>query len=214
MVGIVGHGVLRALVPIGEGLHQRLIAVGNAKIDDHRGAAGQRGLCAALVIVCRIRAHERHVEMGVRVDAARHDEAARRVERAVALQAIADRLDGFAFHQHVGLVGAVRGDDRSAFDDERHVPSLLIHRTLAPLFGTRAGVRGPAQGVERRPALDGLCGEKGSRHDTISAFSKTACISTLAPAVDHSFLMSSLSLWLTPSTQGVNTIEVGATRAR
>ena len=58
--------------------------------------------------------------MGVRVDAARHDEAVGGVERAVALQALADRLDRLALDQHVGLVGAVGGDDRSAFDDERH----------------------------------------------------------------------------------------------
>ena len=45
------------------------------------------------------------------------------VERAVALQVLADLLDRFAFDENVGLVGAVRGDDRSAFDDERHVPT-------------------------------------------------------------------------------------------
>ena len=129
--------------------------------------------------------------MGVRIDAARHDEAVGRVERAVALQILADRLDGLALDQHVGLVGAVGGDDRSAFDDERHGQLLSTVR--------RAGV------LRAPPAIN---------QATISAFSSTACISTLAPAVDHSCLMSSLSLWLTPSTQGVNTIEVGATRAR
>ena len=129
--------------------------------------------------------------MGMRVDAARHDEATLGVERAVALQALADRLDGLALDQHVGLVGAVRGDDRSAFDDERHfiLPNLVFRAAC------------------RRSAAVG-------RYDTISAFSSTACISTLAPAVAQSGLMSSLSLWLIPSTQGVNTIDVGATRAR
>ena len=121
VVGIVGDGVLRAFLPIGERLHQRLVAIGDAEVDDHRRAARQRRLGAALVIVGGIRAHEGHVEMGVRVDAARHDEAVLGVERAVAFQAFADRLDGLAFDQHVGLVGAVRGDDRSAFDDERHL---------------------------------------------------------------------------------------------
>ncbi len=123
VVGIVGDGVLRTFLPIGEGFHQRLVAIGDAEVDDHRRAARKRRLGAALVIVGGIRAHEGHVEMGVRVDAARHDEAILGVERAVALQPLADRLDGLAFDQHVGLVGAVRGDDRSAFDDERHCNS-------------------------------------------------------------------------------------------
>ena len=130
--------------------------------------------------------------MGVRIDAAGHDEAALGVERAVAPQTLADRLDGLALDQHVGLIGAVRGDDRSAFDDERH--------STLPNFCSRA------QTCRRSAAAD--------RYETISAFSSTACISTLAPAVAQSGLMSSLSLWLIPSTQGVNTIDVGATRAR
>ena len=53
---------------------------GQAEIDHHRGAAGERRARAALEIVGRIGAHERHFEMGVRIDAARHDVAAGRVE--------------------------------------------------------------------------------------------------------------------------------------
>ena len=188
VVRIVGDGVLRTLVPVGEGLHQRLVAVRDAEVDDHRRAAGDRRLGAALVVVGGIRAHEGHVEMGVGIDAARHDEAVGGVEGAVAPQVFADRLDGFAFDEHIGPVGAVRGNDRSAFDDERHI--------FFP-FGLRGGVSGAAPHC----------------HDTISAFSSTACIRTLAPAVDHSCLMSSVSLWLMPSTQGVKIIEVGAMRA-
>src|SRR6516165_10497401 len=119
--------------------------------------------------------------MSVGIDSARHDVAVRRIERTVALKPFADRLDGLAFYEHVGLVGPVGGDDRSAFDDQRHVGNS------SPLF-SRAHRSGTG-------AIGG--------HDTISAFSSTACMSTLAPAVDHSCLMSSLSLWLTPSTQGV-----------
>src|SRR5277367_4393072 len=121
--------------------------------------------------------------MGVRVDAAGHHEAALGVERAVPPQALADRLDGLALDQHVGFIGAVRGDDRSALDDERH------------FYSPKPYV--PARGLCRASAAAG-------GYDTISAFSSTACISTLAPAVAQSWLMSSLSLWLTPSTQGVN----------
>ena len=78
VVGVVGGGELGALVPVGDRVHQRLAAVGDAEVDDHRRAAGERGVGAAVVIVGGIRAHERHVEMGVRIDAAGHDEAVRR----------------------------------------------------------------------------------------------------------------------------------------
>src|ERR1700678_2998003 len=152
--------------------------------------------------------------MGMRVDAARHDKAALGVERTVAFQSLADRLDGLAVDQHVGLVGAVRGDDRSAFDDERHVPTLL--NNAIPDANSRPPPQKPSPRIGRRktPVSRRAVRGEGSGHDTISAFSSTACISTLAPAVAQSGLMSSLSLWLIPSTQGVNTIDVGAARAR
>src|SRR5579863_4678589 len=75
--------------------------------------------------------------MSMRVDPARHDEAVLGVEGAVAPQAFADRLDGLALDQHVGLVGAVRGDDRSAFNDERHFysPKTLFPRAVASPLG-------------------------------------------------------------------------------
>src|ERR1700690_1642582 len=111
--------------------------------------------------------------MGVRVDAARHDEAVFGVERAVAFQALADRLDRLTFHQHVGLVGAVCGDNRSAFDDERH--------GILPTSCSRARIA-----ASRSPR----------RYETISAFSSTACISTLAPAGAPSGLFSSLFFFL------------------
>jgi hypothetical protein len=133
VVGIIGDRVLRAFLPIGERLHQGLVAVRDAEVDDHRRAAGQSRLGAAFVIVGGVRAHERHVEMGMRVDAAGQDEAVPGVERAVAPQAFADRLDGLALDQNVGLVGPVRGDNRSAFNDERHwiLPNLGILPNLA-----------------------------------------------------------------------------------
>src|ERR1700690_3960901 len=111
--------------------------------------------------------------MGMRVDAARHDEAIPSVERAVAPQPLADRLDRLALDEHVGLVGAVRGDDRSAFDDERHV--------ILPTSCSRARIA-----ASRSPR----------RYETISAFSSTACISTLAPAGAPSGLFSSLFFFL------------------
>ena len=120
VVGVIGGGEFGALVPVGDRLHQRLAAAGNAEIDQHRGAAGERGAGAAVVIVGRIGAHERHVQMRVRIDSARHDEATGAVERLVALQARSDLLDRLALDQHVGDVAAVRGDDGPAFDHGGH----------------------------------------------------------------------------------------------
>ena len=128
VIGVVGRGAFGALVPVLQRLHQRLVAAGNAEVGDHRRAAGERRPGAALVIVGRIGSHEGHVEMGVGIDAARHDVAAGGVDRAVASEAIADRLDPLTLDQHVRLVAAVRRDDGSTSDDERHVrsPSSVV----------------------------------------------------------------------------------------
>src|SRR5580693_8560496 len=116
--------------------------------------------------------------MGMRVDAARHDEATLGVERAVALQALADRLDRLALDQHVCLVGAVRGDDRSAFNDERHLtlPNLC--------FCARTCRRSTAAGRFRQ----------------ISALSRHPIIRTMAAAVAPTGLKAPPSLVPIPST--------------
>ena len=88
------------------------------------------------------------------------------VEHLVALEARADRLDRLALDQHVGDIAAVGGDDRSAFD---RVDMASISSVIQPCPDTRR------------------C-RAATVHPTISAFSSTACISTLAPAVDHSML--------------------------
>ena len=261
VVGVIGGREFRALVPVGDRLHQWLASAGDDEIDQHRRAAGERGARAAVVIVGRIRAHERHVEMRVRIDPARHDVAARAVERLVALQARSDLLDRLALDEHVGDVAAIRGDDGSAFDHGGHdcVSPLRIH--YLPVIASKAKQSRLSQGnraslKHRRRSRSAATAKRAigffslprrclhtlhkchvrslsldcfallamtasccstpanAAHPTISAFSSTACISTFAPAVDHSILMSSLSLWLTPSTQGVKIIDVGATRAR
>jgi hypothetical protein len=75
----------------------------------------------------RIGAHERHFEMGVRIDAARHDVAAGGVERLVARQVRPDLDDPPAIDQHIAFVCAVGSDDRSVLDDFCHsfVPLFL-----------------------------------------------------------------------------------------
>ena len=117
--------------------------------------------------------------MRMRINAARHDVAARCINHLVAFEIGANRDDAFTLDQHIRFEAAIGGNDGSVFDHCRHdeFPS---------------------------PVCD---------HPITSAFSSTACMSTFVPMVAHSWLMSSASLWLMPSTQGVKIIEVGATRA-
>src|SRR6516162_2949826 len=51
-------------------------------------------------------------------------------------------------------------------------------------------------------------------YDATPASASTVCISTLAPAVQSTWVASSSSLWLMPSLQGTNTIAAGTTVAR
>ena len=184
MERIVGGRELAALLPGVDRIHQRLPALGNDEIDEHRRAARQRRARPAVVIVGGTGAHERHVEVGVRIDAAGHDETALGVDHLVAVEAGADRFDRLALNQHIGDIGTVSGDDGSAFDQSGHLGLSSCSIAFDVSSGYDFGL------LQSRV------------HET------------LAPAVDHSCLMSSLSLWLTPSTHGVKTIEVGVTRER
>ena len=83
---IVAAGLGGLVVPHLQRFEQRLAGRRQAEVDHHRGAARKRCARAALEIVGRIGAHERHFEMGVRVDAARHDVAAGGVELVVGVQ--------------------------------------------------------------------------------------------------------------------------------
>jgi hypothetical protein len=96
-----------------------------AEIDHHGGAAGNGRARAALEIVGGIGAHEGHFEMGVRIDAARHDIAAGGVEFVVAVQIGADGHDPAVLHEHVGLPRAVGGYDGAVPDDFRHFVPLV-----------------------------------------------------------------------------------------
>ena len=58
--------------------------------------------------------------MGVRVDAAGHDVAARGVEHGVALQVLADGGDHTVVDENIGRIGHIGGDDGAALDHGRH----------------------------------------------------------------------------------------------
>ena len=117
VIGVVGTRGLRAAVPVGPGVHQRLALAGDAEVNDHGRAAGQGRARTALVVICCAGAHEGHVEMRVRINAAGDNVAALGVNGFAGCQPRADGGDDLALNQHVGLVGAVRGNDRAALDD-------------------------------------------------------------------------------------------------
>jgi len=75
-------------------------------------------------------------------------------------------------------------------------------------------VQPPAIGHRRSTAID--TGAERGGHDVtllllmVFAVARIACSSTLAPAARSSGLAASLSLWLTPLSQGTKIIAVGA----
>ena len=79
---VIGHGLPVGLFHPGvEGVPQRLAFVLNGEIDQRGCAAEGRGARASLKIVSAGCSAKRHVQMGVHVDAAGDDDAARGVEQ-------------------------------------------------------------------------------------------------------------------------------------
>ncbi len=103
-------------------LAQRLALVLDREVHDGRRAAVRGGDRAALEVVGRRRAAERHVEMRVRVDAARDHELARGVEDAGVESGRGaggeDRGDRRALDEHVAPVVVDGGDDAPALDEK------------------------------------------------------------------------------------------------
>ena len=93
--------------------------------------------------------------MRVRVDAARHDVAAGGVELVVAVQVRADGDDLAVLHQHVGLPGAVGGDDGAVLDDFGHVFVPLIASRLLGELAVQA-----MRGSRMQPRMN--CGHSGT----------------------------------------------------
>src|SRR5690606_4689268 len=180
---VVAASARRLVVPHGDGFEQRLVRRWQAKIGHHRCSTGQRRAGAAFKIIGRVSAHKGHFEMGVRVDAAGHYKAARRIELMIALQVITNRDDRAIPDQYVGLIGTIRRYDGAVPDNFGHASVPLCFRAAS------------AEQLQN-PNL------KDSDHSTISAVSTTAWNSTSAPAAAHSFEISSASLCDRPSTHG------------
>jgi hypothetical protein len=120
VVGVIATGTAGLVVPHPQRIDQALIGCGQREVDHHGGSARERGAGAGLEIIGRVGAHEGHLQMGMRIDAAGHDIAAGGVELGVADEVGADGGDLAALDQHVGLVGQVGGDDGAVFDGCGH----------------------------------------------------------------------------------------------
>ena len=150
MEGIVGGGAGRFVVPRLNRRQQRLVRRRKAEIDHHGGAAGQRGAGTGLEIIGRVSAHERHFEMRVRVDPAGHHVTASGIQRLVRAQPLTDLCDLAVLDQHIGLVGAICGDDGAVLDYRAHDVSPLLSRRRFRRFRRRHGT------ARRRPRSPSL----------------------------------------------------------
>jgi len=133
--------------------------------------------------------------------------------------------------QHFFAAGEIRneGPDGILPDELQTFESPIAHEVPEPplRFG-HAGTQRPSSwdgfgwSGDPHPALRATLSPRGrgeteprftlSAHSTISAVSATAWNSTSAPAAAQSLLMSSASLWLSPSTQGHMIMTEGPTR--
>ena len=170
---IVAGRLLGLVPPVLIGGEQRLAGRRDAEIDDHRRAAGKRRLGARFEIVGRHRAHERHFQMGVRVDAARHHDSSRR-HRSISAPAgassfVADGDDGLAVDEDVGALGMIVVHDGAAADQNGHggLPNWDAGSCRVKHVGRSGnGRRRSRQSTARRPVL---------RHSFFAA-SVTACV--------------------------------------
>ena len=126
--GIISTGLLGLVAPRLVGGEHRFARCGNAEVDDHRRAAGKPCLGAPLEIIGGDLAHEHQFHVGVRVDAARHDVAATRIDNPGTRRRIELRSDGddlAAVDQHIGALRMVMVDDGSAANKRAHGCCLL-----------------------------------------------------------------------------------------
>jgi hypothetical protein len=103
-----------------------LTGIRDTEIDDRGCATGKRGLGAPFEVVGRNRAHEREFEVGMRVDAARHDIAPAGIDRFGArrrFEVDADCGDRPLVEENVSAVIVV--NDAAAAYEDGHVYVVL-----------------------------------------------------------------------------------------
>jgi hypothetical protein len=117
---------VRLRVPAVERLRERLPLSLDAEVHVARRAAAGRRALARLEVVDGDRAAERHVEMRVRVDAARQDVFAARVDRPFGcdVELGADERDSLPLDEHVGNVVVGRGHHPTSTNQDRHGPRV------------------------------------------------------------------------------------------
>ncbi len=138
---VAGRG-LGLAPPVLVGREQRLAGVRDAEVDHHGGAARERRLGAPGEIVGRHRTHERKLEMGVGIDAARQNVATAGVDHLRPGRPVeigTDRGDLAVADEHIGPPRVVVVDDRAAAN-EYHVmfPSSVPSRKLRDRTGSIA----------------------------------------------------------------------------
>ena len=121
--GIVASRLLRPAPPLFVSLEQRLLRIGDHEVDDHGGAAGEARRRAGEEILRRGRAHEGQFHVGVRIDAARHDELAAGIDHARARRSVdarRDLLDETLVAENVRPVALIGAHHGAAADQRCH----------------------------------------------------------------------------------------------
>ena len=118
-----------------ETLQRVVLAAGAAHFDERRRAADERSLAAGHVGVLRKRAHERQINVDMRINEAGENKFPFRVNhlRAVRWREVAVNVrDGFVFAQDVGHVAFARGHDFAIFNQYAHnqTPNISVFLSL------------------------------------------------------------------------------------
>ncbi len=119
---------VRLSAPLLEGLCERVPLGLDDEVDVARGAAERCGSLPGFDVVDRHRSAERHVEMRVRIDAARQHVLARRVDHLVGLhvERLADQGDRLVVDVEIRDVVVGRGDDATIANQNRHHASSIF----------------------------------------------------------------------------------------
>ena len=120
MEGIVAVGTGGFVVPHFQCIMQPLARAGQCEIDDHRCAASQCGAGAAFKIIRGICAHERHLKMGMGINATGHHVAICGVKFISARQVFSNLDDLSIINQNVSFVSQIMRDDCTVLDDCAH----------------------------------------------------------------------------------------------
>ena len=114
---------LRLAEPKLEGVERLFFAARTDHFDKGRGAADERSPAGRLVRVFRKRAHERQVDVNVRIDEAGEDILPGRVDHLGVVRRVevaVDLRDRFVFAKNVGDVAVRRRDNLAILDQDAH----------------------------------------------------------------------------------------------